>query len=304
MTSHHHHLAEQMTADPTKVANVNTQAPVPAGDRLPGDLAEVLELVDDTLAKARAAGVLHGPGLEDSLNRTLAELGGAVTGARHLAFRARRDHADTEARFAGYVDQATRDYAALEHAYERLSDRHLADGNADSVLALLDALNAIKRLEGRLADEVAHDALMLAAGALDAWHRRGHEHNNARHLPVADAPELAALEELEVLEPLRRGDLAEVVADGAVNLSPRYLRRANPTPAPPSPELPLETVEDLEFADEHVGLSRLVCQRPECGRPISEHSVYHHEPDDGAPHGPEGRFAVDTHGLYCPTPTE
>jgi hypothetical protein len=293
MTSRHH------DAGP-----VNTQAPTPPIDRLPGDIRTLLDLVDGALEKAAAAGVLHGAGLRHSLVDTIRELAEGITAALDTARRAHRDHLDHEARFAGYVDQAARDYTALEHAYERLSDRHLADPNADSVLALLDALNAIKRLEGRLADEVAHDALMLAAGALDAWHRRGHEHNRARHLPGPDAPELAALEELEVLEPLRRGDLAEVVADGAVNLSPRYLRRANPTPAPPSPELPLDVVEDLEFADEHVGLSRLVCQRPECGRPISEHSVYHHEPDDGAPHGPEGRFAVDTHGLYCPTPTE
>jgi hypothetical protein len=298
----HHHHAEQMTG--ADAGPVNIQAPTPPIDRLPGDIRNLLDLVDTALDKTRAAGVLHGAGIEDSLARTVAELAGGITAALNTARRAHRDHLDHEARFAGYVDQAARDYAALEHAYERLSDRHLADPNADSVRALLDTLNAIKRLEGGLTEDVAREAIALAHGGLVAWHdRAGVADRYDRNLPAPDANELAALEELEVLEPLRRGDLAEVVGDALANLSPRYLRRANPAPAP-SPELPLETVEDLEFADEHVGLSRLMCQRPECGRPISEHSVYHHEPDDGAPHGPEGRFAVDTHGLYCPTPTE
>lgn len=300
MTSHHHHLAQQMTnplLEPPQVPNIAAagEVPMPAVERLPGELGKLLELVDVALGHAQAAGVLFGSGARHALAGPLLDLSHRLGQAIDTAYRARRDHADDDARFVAHADQSAKDYATLEHAYERLSDRHLADDGADSVRALLGALNAIARgREGDPWPALGPWLRTTAVDALDAWHHRrtvGDRYD--RHLPDPSAGELIVLEELQALEPLRRGDLAEVVADSTVELAARYLRRADPRPAQ-AETLPLEPDHTLE---------RLTCQRPECGRPLSEHAAHHSPPDPGDLDDlVEGRFAVDTHGLYCPRP--
>lgn len=249
--NHDHHLAEQMHRDPIGAA-VNTSAPAPPFDQaliaLTTLTGEHLRRLED---QAIALGVIAGAGVEDSLRRTANTIARHALEALAQVRHARRDAgehidflqdriAELDTERQAYVDAATVDYNALERAYERLSDRLLPDSPSDAVMALLAALRDIKaNLENALGAEppaggngrraMAEDALAIVANALDSWHRRPEQPDPTLRLPNADdtVPVVTDLSPLTALEPLRRGQRADVC-----ELAGRYYLRQAGLPRP------------------------------------------------------------------------